>query len=215
MTFLFVKQFQGIFFVGQVIFTEYHVEQTAFIVDDGQSVQFMFPNDVVSFLQRGVFTSNNHFFNGSHEFFNLGIGVHTAGTVVTAGNDTFQFTINGAVRGNSNGGVTGAFFQSDNICQSAVRTDIRIAAYETCTMAFYTSNHCSFVFDGLGTIDKGNATFFRKSNSKFLTGNGLHDCRYHRNVHGNGGFFTFFEFYQRSTQINISGNAFFRGITRH
>ena len=213
--FLVIQQFQRIFFMSQIVFTEYHVQQATFVVDDGQGVQFVFPNDVVSFLQSGVFASNNHFFNRGHEFFNLGIGVHTAGAVVTASNDTFQFAVNGTIGSNSNGGVTGAFFQSYDISQSAIRTDIGIAAYETCAMAFNTCNHCSFVFDGLRTIDKGNATFFRKSNSEFFAGYGLHDCGNHGDVHGDCRFFTFFEFYQRGAQINISRNACFRGITRH
>ena len=201
--------------MGQVIFTEYHVKQTAFFINDGKGVQFVIPNDVVSFLQSGFFASNNQFINRSHKFFNFGVRIHTARTVVTASNETFQFAINGTVGSNSNSGVTSAFFQSEDVSQSAIRTDIGITSYETCAMAFNTSNHCSFVFDSLRTINKGNAAFFGKSNSEFFARYGLHDCGNHGDVHGDSRLFTFFEFYQRSTQVNISRNAFFRGITRH
>ncbi|EJX00393.1 hypothetical protein EVA_11501 [gut metagenome] len=214
-TFFIIQQLQRIFLMSCIVFTEYHVEQTAFIVNDGQSVQFLLPDDVVSLLQGSILASYNHLVNRSHELFNLGIHIHTAGAIVTAGNNAFQFAVYSAIGGYCNGGVTGFFFQSQNISKGAVRTNVRIAANKACTMCFNASNHSCFIFNGLRAVDERNATLFRKSNRKFFTGYGLHDSRNHRNIHYNGGFFASFEFYQRSTQINISRNALLGGITRY
>ena len=197
--------------MGCIIFTEYHVKKTAFVINNRQGIQLVFPNDIVSFLQGGFCRGGNHFADRSHKILNFSVKVHTAYTVVTAGNDTFQSAVYGAVAGNS--AVSGFFFQCNNVSQRAVRADVGITAYETCTVSFYSFNHCSFVFDGLRAINKGNAAFFRKCNCHFIIGYGLHNSRNQRNVHGNSRFFAFFEFYQRSSQINICRNAFAGRIT--
>ena len=215
MAFFAVQQLQGIFLVSCIVLAEYHVQQTAFIINDGQSVQLLFPNDIVSLLQGGILTSNDHLVNRSHKVANLGGTVHAAGTIVTAGNDTFQLAVNGAIAGYSHGGVTGALLQSQDISQSAVRTNVRIAANKACTMCLYASNHSCLVLNGLGAIDEGNAALFGQSNCQLFTGNSLHDCRYHGDIHGDGRFLTFFKLYERSAQIYIRRNAFFRGITRN
>ena len=196
-----------------IVFTEYHVQQTAIIVNDGQSVQLLFPNDVVSLLQSGVLASYDHLVNGGHEIANLGSAVHAAGTIVTAGNNALQLAVYSAVAGYSHGGVTGALLQSQDISQGAVRTNVRIAANKACTMSLNTSNHSCLILNGLGAIDEGNAALFGQSNCQLFAGNSLHDCGNHGDIHGDSRFFAFFEFYERSAQIYIGGNAFFRGIT--
>ena len=213
MAFFAVQKFQRVFFVGCIIFAEYHVQKTAFVINNRQGIQFVFPDDVVGFLQSGFCRSSNHFADRSHEFFNFGIQIHAAYAVVTAGNNAFQFAVNGTVTGNGNSAVAGFFLQGNNISQGAVRADVGIAAYKTCTVGFNSFNHCSFVFNGLGTVNKGNAAFLGEGNCHFIIRYRLHDSGNQRNVHGNSRFFAFFEFNKRSSQIYICRNAFAGRIT--
>ena len=208
-----VQQLQRIFLMSCIVFTEYHVQHTAVVINDRQSVEFFLPDDIVSLLQGGIFRSINHFVNRSHEVTNLSIHRHTARTIVTAGNNAFQLAVSGTIAGNSNSGVTGAFLQCQDVSQSAVRTDIGVAAYKACAIAFNTSNHSSFVLYGLRTIDERNAALFGKSYSQLFAGNSLHDSRNHRDVHSNCRLLAFFEFNQRRTQVYIGGDTFFGGIT--
>ena len=98
-----------------IVFTENHVQQTAFVVNDRQSVELFLPDNIISLLQGGVLASYNHFFNRSHEVANQSVRIHAARAVVTAGYDTFQLAVNGAVAGNSNSGVTSAFLQRQDV----------------------------------------------------------------------------------------------------
>ena len=58
-TLFLIQQFQWIFLVGGVVLTEHKVHQIVVLVHDGQAVQLVIPNDVVSFLQGGALGSGN------------------------------------------------------------------------------------------------------------------------------------------------------------
>ena len=214
--FVSIQQFQFIFFVRMVVFTEYQIFQILIFVNQRQGVQFVFPDDVVCFFQGSGVSSPDQVFEFGHEFGNFGVHGHTAYAVVTGGNQTQQFTVGRAIFGNSHGGVTGFLFESQNFSQGGVRSDVGVAGYEACFIVFNASNHSSFIFDGLRAVDEGDAAFFRQSDSHFIVRNGLHDCRNQRNVHSDWAFFLAFSvFYQRGLQANVSRDMLGRRISRY
>ena len=71
-----------------VVLAENEVHELALIVDDGQRVELVIPNDIVCFFKRGVLGSGDELGKRGHELTDLGRDIHAADTVVTAGNDT-------------------------------------------------------------------------------------------------------------------------------
>ena len=208
MALLVIQQFQGILFVSGIILPEHHVHQIAFLVDDGQGVQFVFPNDIVGLFQGDVAAADHHFRNRGHEIPYLVFHVHPADPIVTAGDDPFQMAVLGAVAGHGHGAVAGLFLQGQHISQGAVRAQVGIADHETSLEALDTSYHGSFAFNGLGPVDEGDAPFPGQGNGHIVIRYRLHDGRNQGNIQAHRRFFTFFEFHQRSLQTHVCRNAF-------
>ena len=213
--FLVVQQFQGILFMGGVVFPEHHVHQVALFVDNGQGVQFVFPDDVIGLFQGDVAAAHHHVGNRGHEILHLVFHVHTADPVVTAGDDAFQMTVLAAVAGNGHGAVAGLFLQGQYIGQGAFRTQVGVADHEPGLEALDPGHHGSFAFDGLGPVDEGDAPFTGQSDGHVVVGYGLHDGGNQGNIQGQSRFFTFFEFHQRSLQTHICRDAFAGRISRN
>ena len=197
----------------RIVLAEYEVFESLVFVNQWQCIEFVIPDNVVCFFQRGVCACHNEVFIWGHELGNRGVQAHSADTIVTAGNDTNQFAGCSSIVSNCNGGVTGLFFEFEDIFQCFVRADVGITCNKACFVALYSCYHCSFVLDALGTINKGNSALFCKSDCHFVIRYRLHDCRYQRDVHGQRTFFlTLFVLNQWGLQAYICWNALRRRI---
>lgn len=201
--------------MGNVVFAEDHVEQAAFVIDDGQRVQLVVPDDVVGLLQRRVLGADDHVGDGGHEFLHLRVGIHAAHAVVAARHDAFQFAVHRAIAGHGDRGMARLGFQGQDVFQGAVRGDVGIARHEAGAVAFYVADHLGFVFDGLGAVDEGAAAFAGQCDSHRIIGYGLHDGRYHRDIQGQCRGFALLETHQRRLQRDVVGDALGRGIAGH
>ena len=210
-----IEQFVRVGLVLLVVLAEYHVHKVVVVVNDGQRVQLVVPNNVVGFLQRGACGANDELFTGSHELGYGRIEIHAGKTIVAAGNDAQQLALALTVFGNGHGGVTALFLQRNNIAKRCVGGEVRIAAHETSLVVLYTANHCCLVFDGLGTVDERNAALLSQSYSHTVVGNGLHDCRNHGDRKLQSRLFTLLVSYKRSGKVNLFGDALRRRVTRY
>ena len=182
MAFFIVQQFQRVFFMRYIVFTEHHVQQTAFIINDGQRIEFMIPDNIISLLQGRILFPYDHLLDRGHKIFHLRRQIHTADTIVTAGNDTFQTSVYGSVAGHCHSRMTCLFFQRQNVFQGAVRSNVGITGHKAGPVTFYIAHHLGFVFNRLGAIDKGTAAFPGQCDCQRIVGNGLHNSRNHRDI---------------------------------
>ena len=197
-----------------VVLAEYKVHQTVFIIHDGQAVELVFPDDVVCFLQSGLLGSGDQLCTGSHEGRNLVRGIHTGNAVVTAGDDAQELAVGSAVLGDGHGGEAVAFFQSQNVSQSMIRSQVGSRGDEASLVALDLGNHGSLLLDGLRTIDKADTAFLCKSNGQSVVGNRLHNSRSHGNVQRDGGLFhALAVLNEGGLQANTVGDTLFRSVT--
>ena len=195
-----------------IVFTEYQIFQSAFFIYDGQLVDLVVPDDVVCFFQGCAGGSCDQVSQRCHEVFYLFCTFHTAHTVVSACNQTYQFALCCTICCNSYCGMTCSCFQSQNIIQCAFRADIGIGYHEACFVGFCSCYHCSLAFDGLRTINERDTAFLRQSHCHFVIGYRLHNRGYQRDVHFQSGFFAFFEFDYGCFQAYIVHHAILCGI---
>ena len=214
--FVCIQQLVCIFFMRGVVLAEYKVFESLVFIHQWQRVELVLPDDVICFLQGGVSICHDEVFELGHKLADRSIQAHSADTVVTAGYDTDQFAGSSSVLGNSNGGVTGFFFQRQDVLEGLIRADVGIAGNKACFVAFYSCNHCCLVSYRLRTINKGNTALFCQCDCHFIVGYRLHDRRNQRNVHGQWALFlTFFKFYQWGFQADVRRNALRRRIARY
>ena len=211
-TFLCVQQFVFVFFMAVVVFTEYQILQSAFIVYDGQLIDLVVPDDVVCFFQCCASRGINQLIQRSHEVFYFHVFVQTAHTVVSACYHTYQFALSGTICGNSYCGVTCSFFQVQDILQCAFGADVGITDHETSFVSLCSCHHGCLAFDGLRAENEGNAAFFCQSHCHFVVRYCLHNSGNQWNVHGQSGFFPFFEFYHGCFQTHAIYHTFFGRI---
>ena len=86
-------------------------------------------------------------------------------TIITASNNTYQFTSRCTIFCNCHCRMTSFFVLKLKLHRVCGRHNIRITAYKTRLVIFYTAYHCSLFFNSLRTVNKRNAAFFSKSNS--------------------------------------------------
>ena len=210
-----VEQFVRIGLVLLVVLAEYHVHKVVVVVNDGQRVQLVVPNNVVGFLQRGACGANDELFTGGHELRYGRVEIHAGKAIVAAGNNTQQLALALTVFGNGHGGMAALFLQRNNVAKRCVGGKVGIATYETGLVVLYAANHCGLVFDGLRAVDKRNATLLSQGNSHAVVGNSLHDCGNHGDRKLQSRLFTLLVSYKRSGKVNLFGDALRRRVTRY
>ena len=119
-----VKYLVGIELMLGVVLAENKIHELAVIVNDGQRIQLMVPNDVVCFLEGGIPGGGNKFGKRSHKLADLGAHIHAAYAVVAARHDAYKLTVCSTVLGDGNGGKTVALFKLENVRQCLVGHDI-------------------------------------------------------------------------------------------
>ncbi len=175
MTFLSIQKFQRILLMGRIILAEDHVHQIAVLVDDGQRIDLMVPDDIVGLLQGNVIRADDHFRNRGHEGTDRIRHLHPAYPVVTARHDAFEMAMGRPVTRDGHRGMARLFLQFQHICQSAVGAQVGIADHETGLVALDAGNHGRFALDALRTVDEGKSAFTGQGNGHFIIRNGLHD----------------------------------------
>ena len=88
-----------------------------------------------------------------------------------------------AVIGDGNGGMAGTGLEVQHIAQSGLRRQVGVGSDKALFVGLDPAHHIGFLFDGLRTVNKGNAALLGQRNRQFLTGNRLHDGRYHGDIH--------------------------------
>ena len=208
-----VEQLVGVLLVALVVLAEDEVAQAAAIVDDGQGIELVLPDDVVGLLEGGALLGPDQLFKGGHEAGDLGVGLHAGHTVVTAGDNAHQLALGGAVLGDGDGGVAGALLELQHVPQSGLGAQVGVAADKAGLVALGPADHGGLVLDGLGAVNEADAAFFGEGNGQTVAGNGLHDGGHHGDVHPEGAvLFALAELYERRGQIDLFGAAADGGV---
>ena len=143
-----------------VIFSEYEIHKITLIVHNGKRVEFMLPDNVVRFFKRRFCRSRNQFSERSHKIRNLVFEIHPAHSVISARNDTEEFTIARTVVRDRYRGKSVSFFKIDNVGKRVIRREVRCAHNETRFIIFNSRDHSCFVFNRLRAVNKTHSAFF-------------------------------------------------------
>ena len=117
--------------------------------DNGQSVEFVLPDNVIRLTERNSRTGGNQFFHGRHERFHTVRGIHAADAVITACNQSKQFSGTAAVVRDRHGGITRPRFKLQHIGQCIRYTQIGRADHKSRFGIFDTANHLCLFLHGL------------------------------------------------------------------
>ena len=210
-----VKQFVRLLLVEVIVLAEHERTQAALVIDDGQGVELVLPDDVVGFLQGRAVGRGDHLLARRHEFAHRRLGRHAAHAVVAARDDADQAAVSRAVLGDGDGGVAGLLPQGQNVRQCRVGADVRIAAHKARLVALDTGDHRSLVLDRLRAVQERHAALLRQRDGQPVAGHGLHHGRDHRHVQRQGRFLARAKARQRRAQRDIVRNAFARRVAGH
>ena len=210
-----VEQLVGLLLVQVIVLAEHERAQAALVVDDGQGVELVLPDDVVGFLQGRAVGRGDHLLARGHELTHLGLGVHAAHAVVAARDDADQAAVGRAVLGDGDGGVTGLLTQGQNVGQRCIGADVGVAAHEARFVALDAGDHRGLVLDRLRAVEERHAALLRQRDGQPVAGHGLHHGRDHRHVERERRLLTRAETRQRGAQGDIVRDAFARGVAGH
>ena len=152
-----VQQLQRIALVGIVVLAEHKAHQMTVLRENRQGVELVVPDNVIGDFQAGALRCVDELLHRRHEIRHLGVGVHAADPVITAGDQTQHLAGAGAVIRDSHGGVAGALLQSQHIRQSIRHPEVGIADDEARLVVLDPADHGRLRLNGLGDINKGNA----------------------------------------------------------
>ena len=192
-----VQQFQRVALVGIIVLAEHKAHQPPLCGNDGQGVQLVIPDDIVSRFQAGSLRRGDNLLHRGHELRHAGGGIHTANPVVTAGDQAQQLPGAGAVLRDSHGGMAGFLLQGQHIRQRIRYPEVGIADHEPGFVILHLPNHGRLRLNGLGHIDKSDAALFSQRNAHLLAGHSLHHGGNHGYVHRQGTFLALFEPHHR------------------
>ena len=168
--------------MGVVVLAENKISELALGVDYRQGVELVVPDYIIGFLERGGVRSGDELFEGSHERRNFLVAGHAADAVVSARNYADKPAVCRAVLGHGDSGVAVSLLERDNVVESGVGSDVRVADDEARLEILCSCDHCRLVLDALRAEDERYAAFFCERNGESLAGDGLHDGGNHRDV---------------------------------
>ena len=154
------------------------------IVDDRQGVEFVVPDDVVGDLEADVLIAHDELLTRGHELGDLLLVVIAAGAVVTAGDDTQELALGGAVVGDRHGRVAGFLLELDDLLHGHVGGQRGIGLNETSLVILNGLDHSSLGLGGLRTVNEGQATLGSERDTHVDARDGLHNGGNHGNVQG-------------------------------
>ena len=197
-----------------VVLAEHHVLQTALLVDQGQGVDLVVPDDIVAVVQAGAGRGGHQLLDGGHELGDFQLAAHAGQAVIAGSHQAQQLAVGTAVVGNGDGGMAGTDFQVQHIGQGGLRRQVGVRSDKALLVRLDAADHVGFRLDALGAVDKRDAALLGQRDRQILAGNRLHDGRHHGDVHGQGAFFLpLAVFDQRGPQTDAVGDTLGRRIT--
>ena len=179
-----VEQLVGVGLVAVVVLAEDDPHKVIVVVDDGQGVELVVPDDVVGNLEADVLVAHDELLTRGHELGDLLLVVIAAGAIVTAGNDTQEFALGSAVVGDRHGGVTGLLLELDNLLHGHIGGQRGIGLDKAGLVILDGLDHGGLGLGGLGTVNEGQATLGSERDTHVDARDGLHDGGNHGDVQG-------------------------------
>ena len=122
---LVVLKREGVLLVLGVVLAEDEVEQVVVFIHDGQRVELVLPDDVVSLLERGRRRSGDELFARSHELAHLQISAHAAHAVVAARHDAEELAVGRCVLGDGDGREAVFLLEGQHVGQRVLACQVR------------------------------------------------------------------------------------------
>ena len=179
-----VEQLVGVGLVAVVVLSEDDTHQVIVVVDDGQGVELVVPDDVVGNLEADVLVAHDELLTRGHELGDLRLVVIAAGAIVTAGDDAQELTLGSAVVGDRHGGVTGLLLELDDLLHGHVGGQRGIGLNEAGLVILDGLDHSGLGLGALGTVNEGQATLGSERDTHVDARDGLHDGGNHGDVQG-------------------------------
>jgi len=201
--------------VGVVVLAEDDGHEVLVLVDDGQRVELVLPDDVVGNLERGAIGSRDELGERGHELLDLAVEVIAGETVVPGGDDATEPAVGRPVLGDGHRGVAGALAQLDDVAKGHLGRERRIGDHEAGLVRLDLAHHVRLVLDGLGAVDEREATLLREGDGHARTGDRLHDGRDHRDVEGDRRLLAAPETHERRAKGDVGGNVLRRAVPRN
>ena len=110
--------------------------------------------------------------------------------------------------------MPGAFFQCENVVEGCVGLDVGVGDDESGFIGFHAGDHCRFVFDALGTVDKRDAAFPCEGDRHAVVGDRLHNRGDQRDVCIDCGFLSAAVFDDGGTEADVCGHTLAGGVAR-
>ena len=199
--------------MGVVVLAEDDADQMVVVVDDGQGVELLVPDEVVGVLEGDVLVAHDELGARGHELGDeLGV-IIAAGAVVAAGDDAEELARGGAVIGNGHGGVTGAVLELHDLLHGHVGRKGGVGLHETGLVVLNGLDHGGLGLGGLGTVDEGDAALGGQGDAHVHAGDGLHNGGDHGDVQRDLGLLAALEAGQRGLEGDVRGNALSGGVS--
>ena len=179
-----IEQLVGVGLVAVVVLAEDDAHEVIVVVDDGQGVELIVPDDVVSNLEADVLVAHDELLTRGHELGDLRLVVIAAGAIVTAGDDAQELTLGSAVVGDRHGGVTGLLLELDDLLHGHVGGQRGIGLNEAGLVILDGLDHSGLGLGALGTVNEGQATLGSERDTHVDARDGLHDGGNHGDVQG-------------------------------
>ena len=193
--------------MGVVVLAEHDADQVVVVIDDGQGVELLVPDEVVGVLQGDVLVAHDELGAGRHELGDL-LGVVVArGTIVAARHDAEQLAARGAVVGDGHGGVTGLLLEGDDLLHRHIGRERGVGLDEAGLVVLDRLDHGGLGLGRLGTIDEGDAALGGERDAHVDAGDGLHDGGNHRDIEGDLRLLAALEAGQRGLERHVVGDA--------
>ena len=167
-----------------VVLAEHNAHEVIVIVDDGQGVEFVVPDDVIGNLKADVLVAHDELLTRGHELGDLRLVVIAAGAIVTAGDDAQELTLGGAVVGNRHSRVTGLLLELNDLLHGHIGGQRGIGLNETSLVILDGLDHGGLGLGALGTVNERQAALGSERDTHIDARDGLHDGGNHGDVQG-------------------------------
>ena len=190
-----------------VVLAEDEIDEVVVLIDDGQGIELVLPDDVVGFLEGDAEATDLELGEGGHKVLDERILGRGADAVVTAGDDTEQTAVGRAVFGDADRRVTHSGTQSEDITQRSVGANVGVARYEACLELLHAAYHFGLLSDGLRAVDEGEPAIASQLDGQRIVGDRLHDRRDEGDIEADARLFATSEADQRRGQRDVLWGA--------
>ena len=209
-----IEQLVGVSLVAVVVLAEDNAHQVIVVVDNGQGVELVVPDDVVSDLEADVLVAHDELLTRGHKLGDLCLVIIAAGAIVTAGDDAQELTLGSAVVGDRHSGVTGLLLELDDLLHGHVGGQSGIGLNEASLVILDGLDHSGLGLGALGTENEGQAALGSERDTHVDARDGLHDSGNHGDVQGDCRLLTALKAGQRRLKRDVVRNALRGRVTR-